>query len=84
MYEIQTPLNRVEEAEHQLNARFADRFADRFAIAPAGHKQQRQSIDRIFTRHARGRPYTVEHKTDWPAGTPLCIHAKGRAFQLDF
>ncbi len=68
MYEMQTQLQQGEAAERQLDAHFADRFE----IVPASREQQRQGIDRIFTKREApnnlGRLYTIEYKTDWTAG----------------
>ena len=63
-YAFQAQLSRGEGAEQQLD----DHFADRFTIAPATREQQRQGIDRLFTRRDTGRLYTIEYKTDWTAG----------------
>ena len=63
-YQMQVQLSKGEEAERQLD----HHFADRFLIAPATRQEQRQGIDRIFTKRDTGRNYTIEYKTDWTAG----------------
>ncbi len=64
MYDMQAQLNRGEEAERQLDAHFIERFE----IETASREQQRQGIDRIFSRRATARLYTIEYKSDWTAG----------------
>lgn len=63
-YQMQTQLLRGEEAERQLD----QHFADRFLITPATREEQRQGIDRIFTKRSSSQRYTIEYKTDWTAG----------------
>ncbi|MEZ4707311.1 MAG: hypothetical protein R3A44_08910 [Caldilineaceae bacterium] len=63
-YQMQAQLLKGEEAERQLDTHFADRFL----ITPATRQEQRQGIDRIFTKRDTGRQYKIEYKTDWTAG----------------
>jgi len=70
MYEFATCLKRGEAGE-----RFLDEFfAGEFAISPATRKQQREGIDRIFTKRKTGSVFRVEYKTDYQA------HRTGNAF----
>lgn len=63
-YEMSYQLQKGEAAEAQLDCHFATRFQ----ITQATRAQQRQGIDRVFTKHATGDSYTIEYKTDWTAG----------------
>jgi len=69
-YDFRTQLATGEEAERRLDAWFAHWYA----IEPATMDQQRQGIDRIFTRRDTGRAFKVEYKTDSRAS------ATGNAF----
>ena len=63
-YDLQQQLSKGEKAELLLD----QHFADRFHIEPATRDQQRQGIDRIFTKHTTQKSYLIEYKADWTAG----------------
>lgn len=52
-----------EESERYLD----DLFSRWYSIRPATPMQQRQGIDRIFTRKDNGESTTIEYKTDYAA-----------------
>lgn len=59
-YDMRQQLKKGEAAERYLDSLFEDEFA----IRPATRQQQRQGIDRIFTRRSDGREYRIEYKAD--------------------
>ncbi len=59
-YDMRQQLKQGEAAERYLDSVFADEFA----IQPATREQQRQGIDRIFTRNSDGRQWKIEYKAD--------------------
>lgn len=63
-YHFDTQLAQGETGEHILDARFADHYT----IRPATAAQQRQGIDRWYTRITDGETFPVEYKTDRTAG----------------
>lgn len=63
-YQFDKQLSVGEHGEGRLDAFFAQWFVIRVAT----RQEQRRGIDRIFTRHADGRVYAIEYKTDHTAG----------------
>lgn len=59
-YDMRQQLKQGEAAERYLDSLFDDEFA----IRPATRQQQRQGIDRIFTRRRDGKEYRIEYKAD--------------------
>jgi hypothetical protein len=64
MYAFKEQLTKGEQSEAALDGFFAQWYA----IQPVALEQQRQGIDRIFTRLTDGQVYKVEYKCDWTAG----------------
>lgn len=62
-YLFDTQLTKGEEAERELDARYASAFV----IMPVSRDGQRCGIDRIWTRHADGKALRVEYKADFAA-----------------
>jgi len=62
-YSFKEQLTAGEKSEQYLD-RF---FSQWYSITPVGMAEQRQGIDRIFTR-ADGTTFPIEYKTDWTAG----------------
>lgn len=63
-YQFNTQLTAGAKGERRLDA-FFQRW---FTIRPATMEQQRQGIDRVYTRRNDQRVFTVEYKTDSTAG----------------
>lgn len=59
-YQFQPQLAQGEAGERKLDEHFAQWFTIRLATM----EEQRQGIDRIFTRHTDGDTFKVEYKTD--------------------
>jgi hypothetical protein len=64
MYLFAEQLAKGEQSECELDTLFAKWYD----IIPATMDQQRQGIDRIFTRKDNGQVHKIEYKTDWTAG----------------
>jgi hypothetical protein len=64
MYAFKTQLTKGEQSEAALDSFFAQWYI----IKPADRAQQRQGIDRIFTRRDNDVALLIEYKTDWTAG----------------
>jgi hypothetical protein len=63
MYAFKEQLAKGEKSENKLD-RF---FAEWYDIKLVGMTEQRQGIDRIFTKKATGEILKIEYKTDWTA-----------------
>ncbi len=63
MYAFKAQLTKGEQSEAELDTYFAQWYD----IQPLDRAQQRQGIDRIFTRKNNGLVFTIEYKTDWMA-----------------
>ena len=59
-YDMRQQLRQGEAAERYLDSLFGDEFV----IRPATRQQQRQGIDRIFTRRRDGSEFRIEYKAD--------------------
>ena len=62
MYDFKKQLAAGEQSEAMLD----NFFAQWYSITPVGMAEQRQGIDRIFTR-TDGTTFPIEYKTDWTA-----------------
>lgn len=60
MYDFRKQLKSGKAQERYLDSLFADDFY----IKEATREQERQGIDRIFTKRANGHKYTVQYKAD--------------------
>lgn len=59
---------RTQLAIGQANETKLDAFFERwYVITPATMEQQRQGVDRIFTRRDTGEVFKIEYKTDYTA-----------------
>lgn len=59
-YDMERQLRQGETAERFLDSYFRDEFD----IRPVSREQQRQGIDRIFTRRKDGQELKIEYKAD--------------------
>lgn len=63
MYEFKEQLMKGEKSEDKLDAFFSEWYT----VKRVDMFQQRQGIDRIFTRKDNGSIFKIEYKTDWTA-----------------
>lgn len=61
-YDFKEQLTAGEKSEKFLDGIFSKDYS----VVPVGMDEQRQGIDRIFTR-ADGTTFAIEYKTDWTA-----------------
>ena len=59
-YQMRQQLKKGEAAERWLDSRFVEEFH----ITTVTRQEQRQGIDRIFTRKSDGRKWAIEYKAD--------------------
>lgn len=64
MYEFKEQLTKGQQSENELDAYFSQWYT----IQTVDMDQQRQGIDRVFTRKDNGHVFKIEYKTDWTAG----------------
>lgn len=63
MYGFKEQLTKGQQSEAELDSFFAQWYT----IEPVTMEQQRQGIDRVFTRKDNGHVFDIEYKTDWTA-----------------